>query len=137
MASFYIDSGGLENVGRVRDLLNLLFPVALIAAVLIGAFGQGLMIIQLSREAAFMRILGVTKKRVRCILVFEQVVLCFAGLFIVTEGLLLYNLELMIRSTSTLVVCGLLYLTGSLCGATGASVLVTRRKALELLQVKE
>ena len=69
MASFYVDSDTLENVKRLHELLESLFPVAVAAAVLIGVFGPGLVIIQSSREAAFLRILGVTKKCARCMLV--------------------------------------------------------------------
>jgi hypothetical protein len=137
MASFYLNSAGLENIRRVRDLLNLLFPVAVTAAVLIGVLGPGLLIMQSAREAAYLRILGVTKKRVRCMLVFEQIVLCAVGIAVVSGGLALYDHERLIRSADTLAVCGVLYLLGCVCGALGASILVTRRRALELLQVKE
>lgn len=137
MASFYIDKEGLENIRRVRDLLDLLFPVAVAAAVLIGIIGPGLMIMQLAREAAFLRVLGVTKKRVRCMLALEQIALSVIGIAFVAGGLALYNLELMIRSADTLAICGALYLVGCVLGATGASILVTRRRVLDLLQVKE
>ena len=137
MASFYLNSAGLENIRRVRDLLNLLFPVAVTAAILIGVLGPGLLIMQSAREAAYLRILGVTKKRVRCMLVLEQIVLCAVGITVVSGGLALYDHERLIRSAGTLAVCGVLYLLGCVCGALGASILVTRRRALELLQVKE
>lgn len=136
-ASFHVDAEGLVNIGRVRDLLNLLFPAAVAAVVLIGVFGPGLMIIQSAREAASLRILGVTKRRVRCMLVFEQIILCVFGMALVAGGLALYNGGLFARSGELLALCGALYLLGCICGALGAAVLVTRRRALELLQVKE
>lgn len=137
MASFYVDSDTLENVKRLHELLESLFPVAVAAAVLIGVFGPGLVIIQSAREAAFLRILGVTKKRARCMLVFEQVLLCMFGLALVAGGLALFFSETFARSSQTLAACFALYFLGCVCGALAASVQVTRNRVLELLQVKE
>lgn len=137
MASFYVDSAGLENTKRIRDLLESLFPIAVAAAVLIGLFGSGLVIMQTAKEAACLRILGVTKKRARCMLVFEQVLLCIAGIVLVAGGLALYSRELFVRSAETIAFCWVLYLMGSIFGAVAASIQVTRHRILELLQVKE
>ena len=84
-----------------------------------------------------MRVLGVTKKRTRCILMFEQISLCVIGVFLAAGGLILYNSGLLVRSAETLAVCGALYLLGCVCAAYWASVQVTRRRVLELLQAKE
>jgi len=136
-ASFYIDTAELDNIGRVRDLLTLLFPVAVIGAVLIGLSAPSLVIMQSAKEAALLRILGVTKKRARCILMFEQIVLCVAGTVLAAGGLILYSTGLFARSAETLAICGALYLLGCVCAAFGASISVTRRRVLVLLQVKE
>lgn len=136
-ASFYIDTAGLRNIQRICGLLEALFPIAVTAALLIGLFGPGLMIIQLSREAAFLRILGVTKKRARCMLVLEQVVLCIAGLILVAGGFMLYNAELLARSAEGIFACWALYFLGCFCGASVAAIQVTKHKVLELLQVRE
>ena len=136
-ASFHIDSEVLENIKRIRDLLSSLFPIAIAAAVLIGLFGPGLVIMQSAKEAAFLRVIGVTKSRARCILVLEQILLCAAGLTLVAAGLALSGPELFIRSTQTLAVCWTLYFLGCICGASAAAVQVTRHRILELLQVKE
>ncbi len=135
--SYYIDSGGLANIERIRGLLESLFPVAVTAAVMIGLLSPLLVIIQSAQEAAFLRVLGVTKKRARCILVFEQITLCLAGIVLVSGGLSLYNIELFVRSLETLAACFALYLLSCVCGASAAAVQVTRHKILELLQVKE
>jgi len=92
---------------------------------------------QSAKEAALLRVLGVTKKRARCILMFEQIVLCAVGISLAAGVLVLYNSGLFARSAGTLAVCGALYLSGCVCGAFGASVQVTRRRILELIQVKE
>jgi ABC-type lipoprotein release transport system permease subunit len=137
MAAFYVDSAELDSIRRVRDLLIMLFPIALAGAVLIGLTAPGLIIIQSAKEAAILRVLGVTKKRVRCMLMFEQIGLCVVGIALATGGLVLYNSGLFSRSAETLAVCGVLYLFGCVCAAFGASVSVTRCRILKLLQVKE
>lgn len=137
MASYHIDAEAFENIKRVRNLLESLFPIAVAAAVLIGVFGPGLVIMQSAKEAAFLRILGVTKKRARCMLAFEQIILCMAGIVLVAGGIVLYNSGLFVRGAYTLGVCWSLYLLGCICGASIAAVHVTRNRILELLQVKE
>jgi ABC-type antimicrobial peptide transport system permease subunit len=112
----------------------MLFPIALAGAVLIGLTAPGLIIIQSAKEAAILRVLGVTKKRARCMLIFEQIGLCVVGIILAAGGLVLYNSGLFMRSAETLAVCGVLYLLGCICAAFGASVSVTRRRILELLQ---
>lgn len=136
-ASYHIDSGGLANIARIRNLLESLFPIAMVAAVLIGLAGPLLIILQSAQEAAFLRILGVTKKRARCMLVFEQMALCIAGIILVAGGILLSRPGLFARSIQTLAVCLGLYFLGCVCGATVAAVQVTRHRVLELLQVRE
>ena len=49
----------------------------------------------------------------------------------------MYSPGLFARSIETLVLCWMLYLLGCICGASAASVQVTRRRVLELLQVRE
>lgn len=137
LASFHVDSELFENTKRIRDLLESLFPIAVAAAVLIGVFGLGLIIMQSIQEAAFLRILGLTKKRVRSMLVLEQIILCSVGIAFVAGILILFQLDIFVRSINTLTFCWLLYFLGCTCGAFAASVQVTRHKVLELLQVKE
>lgn len=137
MASFYVDATGLENIRRVCELLEVIFPIAVTAAALIGLFGSGLVILQSAKEAAFLCVLGVTKKRARCMLVFEQIILCFVGIVLVTGGLALYSPGIFTRSTQMLAICYVLYFMGCVCGASTAAVQVTRHKILERLQVKE
>lgn len=137
MAYFHVDSELFENTKRIRNLLESFFPIAVAAAVLIGVFGSGLILMQSIQEAAFLRILGLTKKRVRSILVFEQMILCIVGIVFVAGILILFYPGIFIKSINTLAFCWLLYLLGCTCGAFAASIQVTRHRVLELLQVKE
>lgn len=135
--SYHLDTGGLADIARIRGLLDALFPIAVAAAVLIGLFGPFLVILQSAQEAAFLRVLGATKKRVRCMLVFEQVMLSMTGVVFVLGGLSLYDARQCARGAWMLAACFALYLLGGVCGAFAAAVQVTRHKILELLQVKE
>ncbi len=135
--AYYISTGGLEHIERISGLLEALFPIAVAAAVLIGLLGPLLVILQSAQEAAFLRILGVTKKRARCMLVFEQITLCMAGTILVAGVMALYSPGLFAKSIQTLAPCIGMYFMGSVCGAIAAAVQVTRGRLLELLQVKE
>lgn len=64
MTSYYVDAEGLKNVERICNLLESLFPIAVVVAAMVGLLISGLIILQSAKEAAFLRILGVTKKRV-------------------------------------------------------------------------
>lgn len=135
-ASYYIDTEALNDVIRIRTLLELLFPIAVAAEVFIGMAGYLLVILQSAREAVFLRILGITKKRARCMMALEQLLLCMTGIVLVACGLALYSPGLFARSTETLAFCYALYFLGCLCGSATAAVHVTRGRILELLQVK-
>lgn len=135
--TYTMDTTELDNVRRMRDMLNTIFPIATAALIFIGLIAPVLIIMQLAKEAAILRILGTTKRRSRCILAIEQIGLCLLGLVIAAIGLVIYDAGLFVRGADTLALCGGLYL---LCCALAASITaatVTRRKVLELLQVKE
>jgi ABC-type antimicrobial peptide transport system permease subunit len=136
-SSYYTDITELDNIRRVRDLLTTLFPIAVAAAVLIGAAVPILIIIQSSKEAAIMRVLGTTKKRTIAILALEQIILCILGLLFAVGVLLIYNAGLFILSGLTLAICAGIYLTASIAASLIAAAVTTNKKALELLQVKE
>lgn len=135
MASFFVDTKGMENVGRICVLLEAIFPAAV--AVAVGLLGSGLCVLQSANEAALLRVLGVTKKRARCMLVLGQVFLCIAGIILVMGGLYLYSPGMFVRGGNTLAVCFGLYFIGCILGAGVAAMQVTRRRIMDLLQVKE
>lgn len=136
-AAYAMDTTELENIIRVMKLLKLLFPIAVAVSIFIVIVSSGLMILQMSREAAILRVLGTSKKRTRCMLALEQVILCITGLSLAAAGLAFYNRELFVNAAGTLTFCGGLYLLGCAMAVSLASIIVTRHKALELLQVKE
>lgn len=136
-ANYVMDTAELENITRMIDLLNALYPIAVAAAVLVGLLAPALAILQAAKESAIHRMLGVTKLCVRCMLAAEHMILCVAGLLIAAAGLALYDAALIGRSIDALLLCGGLYLAGYILAVIVASIIITRRKVLELLQVKE
>ena len=136
-ALYTMDITKLENIIRIRDLLELLFPIAVTAAVITGLIAPGMIIIQSAKEAAILRVLGTTKRHTRCILVLEQIFLCIVGLIIAATGLIIYDTEMFLEAWKTLIICGGLFLLSCTLGVFVASVTVTQRRALELLQTKE
>lgn len=136
-ASYYIDSVGVENIQRICKLLESMFPIAVAVVLIIGLLGPGLIIVQAAREAAYLRVLGVTKKRTWCMMVLEQILLCMAGITLVICVLFLYSPGLFARSMETLFKCFLLYFMSCVFGTFAAAIQVTCHKILELLHVKE
>ncbi len=137
LAYYHIDSDSLKNIRRVCDLMELLFPAAVAAVMLIGLFGSFLIILQSAKEAAFLRILGVSKMRTRCLIALEQTIICLIGIVIATGGIALLGRHLFLESIRTLAICYGLYMMAFICGAVAASVYVTRHGILRLLQGKE
>ncbi|MCL2108535.1 MAG: FtsX-like permease family protein [Oscillospiraceae bacterium] len=136
-AILHINFAELDNIKQMRDMLTSLFPIALSAAVIIGLAVPLLIISQSAKEAAIMRILGTTKRRARAILATEQFALCLLGIILAAIALAIYDSELFLRSTGTLLLCGGLYFAACILSAATAAVLITKRRALDLLQVKE
>ena len=137
LASFVMDTSELDNVTRIRDLLQVLFPIAVAASVLIGLIAPVLIIMQSSKEAAILRVLGTTKRRVRSMLALEQAVLCVVGIALAVAGLSLYNAWMLGRVAGTLCVCYGIYLAGCVAAVAVAAAAITRRRVLDLLQEKE
>ena len=127
-SSYYVDTSGLENIRRICALLGALFPVAVAAAALLGLLGPALVILQSAKEAALLRILGVTKRRACCMLVLEQAVLGLAGIVLVAAGLALCSPGLLVRGADTLAFCYALYFLAYACGASIAAAQATRRR---------
>ncbi len=137
MASFQINSDSLKDMERLCGLLEELFPIVVVSALLVGMFGHSIVIMQSTRDAVLLRVLGVTKKRVRCMLVLGQVFLCLTGVLIVAGGLCLYSPGLFLKSSDTLAACFVPYFIGCVLSVSIAAVQVTRHRILELLQVRE
>lgn len=119
------------------SLLEVLYPVVIGVSVLVGAGLCFLLLLQATREAAILRILGTTRSSVRLALFIEPVILSMIGV-IISLGItsLLWSTTGQVPIGSLLASAGL-YLLGALIGSISGAIIVTNKKPLELLQVKE
>jgi hypothetical protein len=134
---FLMDTGEADNIYKIYRLIETLYPIAVVIAVLIGAVLPGLIIIQSAREASILRVLGTTKRRTRVMLIFEQLLLCLAGLILAFAVLAVINGSGILGVAGSIGFYCALHFIGCTIGTTIASIVVTKRKILELLQVKE
>jgi ABC-type lipoprotein release transport system permease subunit len=134
---FTMDTGKLDNLVNTLNLLRALYPIAVAAALLIGGFLCSLVILQSSRDAAIMRVLGTTKRKTRAILAFEQTLLCVAGLALGACALLMYNGAALAPAAGSAAVFAALYFAVIVIAAVVSSAAATHRSALDLLQTKE
>ena len=132
-----LDTGKIENIQNTRRLLGALYPIALAAALLIGGFLCCLLVLQSSKEAAIMRVLGTSKATTRAILSIEQLFRSAAGLLIGCGAMMIINRGKISGITGDLAMFAAAYIAVILAAAIVCSTLATRRSALELLQTKE
>ena len=127
----------LAQLEKNISLLKVLYPVVIAVSVLIGAGLCFLLLLQTTREAAIMRVLGTTRTAVRLALIIEPLILSIIGVII---GL---GISRPLWVSSDLVAAGplltgaSLYLAGVLAGLVTGAISVTNIKPIELLQVKE
>ncbi|PKO08810.1 MAG: hypothetical protein CVU40_13490 [Chloroflexi bacterium HGW-Chloroflexi-2] len=119
------------------SLLEVLYPVVIGVSVLVGAGLCFLMLLLATKEAAILRILGTTRRSVRLVLFSEPVILSMIGVIIsLVITSLLWTTTGKVSIGSLLTSTGL-YLLGALIGSISGAIMVTNKKPLELLQVKE
>lgn len=127
----------VSQLEKNLSILKVLYPVVMAVSALIAAGLCFLLLLQKSREAAILRVLGTTRAAVRLALIAEPLCLSILGVII---GLGLSTL-LWISSGSvplgSLLTGAGLYLAGALAGLVGGAIVITHKKPLELLQVKE
>ena len=131
-----IHDGELRTVtgalGQILMLLELMFPVVVALAVLIGFGLSILLMLQNAVNAAIIRMLGASGHKARFILWLEQFILCTVGLVLGLGVLFILGMGL-----TTVVVLAGLYLAGYALGALVGAVMITRKPPLDLLQVRE
>ena len=134
---FSMDTTEADRIYNTCRMIETLYPIAFFAAVVIGAVIMGLMVLQRAREAAALRILGTTKGRTRVLFALEQILLCLLGLLLALAVLVIMNGAGLIKTAEAICLYLAVHLAAFLIGCISAAVEVTRRRALELLQVKE
>ncbi|MBW6474449.1 MAG: FtsX-like permease family protein [Anaerolineaceae bacterium] len=127
----------VEPLEKNLSLLEVLYPVTVAVSVLIGIGLSLLLVLQQARETALLRMLGVSRIRVRAMLSSEQLLLSFLGILL-GLGLLVvlsHNPEAVL--TPPILIAGGLYILGALIGSLIGAVIVTNKQPIDLLQVKE
>lgn len=129
----------IEPLSRNTSLLEMLLPVVCAIVLIIGAAIPGLIIVQTSKEAAIMRVIGTTKARVRVILAGEQGVLCLIGLALGLVGLgAAHGFDVsFVRILGETAMYGGAYLALCVAACVLCGIAVSAKKPLELLQARE
>lgn len=130
-----------EPLEESVTLMEILYPVMLVLSVLVAAAGSALFVMLSAKDAAILRVQGTGKARVQLMLSLQQVFTSFAGLLAGLTSMAVYLAGRHPELTGTIfggaLLCAVLYLAAATTGAVGASVAVTGRNPLEMLQVKE
>jgi hypothetical protein len=127
----------VAQLDKNLSLLQVLYPVVIGVSVLIGAGLCFLLLLQATREAAILRVLGTTRTAVRLALIIEPLFLSILGVLLGLgiSRLLWTSADLV--SAVPLLISASLYLAGVLAGSVTGAISVTNKKPIELLQVKE
>ncbi|MBO7739041.1 MAG: ABC transporter permease, partial [Oscillospiraceae bacterium] len=134
---FSMDTAEADRVYNTYQMIETLYPIAFVTAVLIGAIIMGLLVLQRAKEAATLRILGATNRRTRTLLAIEQILLCILGLVLALAALLSVNGAELMKTAASIGVYLAVHVAACVIGCVAGAIGVTRHKALELLQVKE
>ena len=127
----------LAQLEKNFSLLKVLYPVVIGVSVLIGAGLCFLLLLQATREAAIMRVLGTTRTAVRLTLITEPLILSMLGVLIGLGMARLLWASPVLMAASPLLISAGLYLVGVLVGSVVGAITVTNKQPIELLQVKE
>jgi len=114
------------------SLLRVLYPIAIGVAFLLALGLSLLTMLQSAKNAAIMRVLGKPRVASQVMLCAEQLMVCFAGVFL---GLLVLFITVAI-SVAPLLLAGV-YFGGAAVGSAIGAFVISMRAPLDLLQVKE
>ena len=121
-------------MSQILLLLELLYPVALALAVIIGTAVFALLMLQSVKNAAIMRVQGASKLAAMATLCAEQFIVCMMGLLLGLGVLLLFSWGF--GFVALLAVAGI-YLAGVMAGSIVGALIITAKAPIDLLQVRE
>lgn len=127
----------VQPLEKSLSLLQVLYPVNVIVAVLIGLGLNLLLVMQSARDAAILRVLGVSTGRVRGMYSIQQLLLSLFGVFMGLAGVAILRSQPAALLEKQLIFGVVLFLGGALLGAMLGVYLITNKNPLALLQVKE
>lgn len=123
----------VEPMERTVSLYLVLYPVAIAVFAVLGFGFQFLLLLQRCREAAIMRVLGSPARRIGILFGVEQLVLCLIGTAV---GMLLLIVFYRMLAGSIWLAAAV-FILGNVLGIVTGSIMMIKRKPLELLQVRE
>jgi len=115
------------------ELLQILYPIAIVASVILGMGLSLMLMLQHTKNAAAMRVLGSTKGHIRALMCVELLIVTLTGIALT---LILMPMLGMGFAIVFLQLAGL-YLGSVIVGGVVGAIIVSRRAPLELLQVRE
>ncbi len=127
----------VSQLEKNLSILKVLYPVVMVVSALIAAGLCFLLLLQKTREAAILRVLGITRITVCLALILDSFCLSLIGVVIGLGLAALLWMSAGAMSAGGLLTSAGLYLVGVLAGLVSGAILVTNKQPLELLQVKE
>ena len=135
--SLYLNDNELRAVvipmEQNLNLLRQLLPIAIVLACVLTGGLSLLLMMQRAKFVAVLRVLGTTKTRTRALLVVEQVSVCVIGIAMGIVALHVLNIGI----SADLILPVALSFAGGVAGSIAGVIVISSRKPLELLQVRE
>ena len=123
----------VEPMERNLAILQTLYPISIVAAAVLG-FGLSLLIMLTNiKNAAIMRVLGLSRSKSQLSLWTEQFIVCMDGIIIGLIVLLVMGIGL---GVTPFALAGV-YLAGAALGSAVGAFIINAKAPLELLQVRE
>lgn len=122
----------VQPMERNLTLMQVLYPIAQAVAFTAAAAVTLLLLLQQAKNAAILRVLGIPAGTVQLTLGTGQLILGLAGIL---TGLSVTAVSG--KWGPELLLCSVIYLAGLTVGTAAGCIALTRKKPLELLQVKE
>ena len=126
-----------EPLEESLKMLEILKPIIIAVITLLIVVISLFIILGRRTEIAILRVLGKTRKQIRLFVILNQLILCVAGLIVGAiivmsiQSLIMVNIAVPILTTTGL------SLIASFIGAFGATIILTNRAPLALIQDKE
>jgi len=128
----------LSNVVAAMEqsllFLEMLYPLAVALSIIIGLGLSLLLMMQNTKNAAIMRVIGITGGKVRGILFTEQMLVCTVGAMAGLAALVFMGWGFGLYDIVVFVVA---YIVGAAVGSAIGSIIVTGKPPLDLLQTRE
>lgn len=122
----------VQPMEKNLTLMQVLYPIAQAVAFFAAGVVALLLLLQEAKTAAILRVLGVPTRTVQRMLGIELLVLGVVGVFMGILVVLLLG-----KWSMQLLLCAAIYILGLAVGTMVGCMAITKKKPLELLQVKE